>query len=389
MGVRCISSGKGVTLPTVRISYYDYVKDAGVYKARAKVVNCLKSNNWNISETAKNMDTTRVTVRKIKSLYQKGGWKSLKDSRNGPDAPHNKIAPFWEKKILKDYQDGTIKTLTSFANVFNRKYSTTFSYPVFWRVTKEERMKGKNKRKKKQKGKSEAKLRAKYQGEALLHWQSDPKYLTDIVHFIPQMIRFNLPSYQLGFRDVVSGSTFWFYSYSLGKNVLENAVSAFMYHLKKWNIPVSEVDVQTDNDTAMVSKGKNRSKFTKIVEDVFSANHSQIPPAACWLNGYIESFNNTCEQMFYSVEDYESLEDFVSKAFTWQLTYNLIRPSEALKGKTPYQIVKQKYPHITPRFYLELPPIIFKGDEPSPHIEKPNNSTMSGYLVAKKTKYGR
>lgn len=250
--MKCITTRREVREPSVRISYYEYLKDAGVYKARCKLISSLKKNGYNITQTAKDMQTTRTTVRKVKDLYKKGGLKALTDSREGPDDPHNKISPSWEKKILTEYQNGNIKTLTSFRVVFNRKHDTTFSYPVFWRVTKDERDKGKPKRKKKSKGKSEAKLRARYKGEPLLHWQKDPKYLTDIAHFVPQMMKFNLPPYQIGIRDVVSGSTFWFYSYSLSKNVLENSIATFLDHLKKWDIPIEEIDIQTDNDTAMV-----------------------------------------------------------------------------------------------------------------------------------------
>jgi len=50
----------------MQITYYDYLKDAGVYKARCRVVQSLKENNWNTSKTAKAMGTTRKTVRKIR-----------------------------------------------------------------------------------------------------------------------------------------------------------------------------------------------------------------------------------------------------------------------------------------------------------------------------------
>lgn len=325
------------------------------------------------------MDSTRKTVREVVKLYQESGWKGLKDGRCGPNKPHNKIGPSWEDKIRTEYQEGPIKTLTSFRTVFNRIYDTTFSYAVFRRVTKD--LRPSKKRKKKHKKKSI--LREKYSKEALLRWQADIKYLTDIEHFIPQMIEMDLPRYQIGFRDVVSGSTLWFYTYELTKSVMQNAVATFLANLRKWDIPTDKLEIQTDNDTTIVDHGIKRNDFTRIVEDVYQADHTQIPPGACWLQGYIESFHNTCEQMFYAVEDYKSVKHFIEKAYTWQLTYNLIRPMEGLENRTPYEVAKEKYSHLTAKFYTELPPVIYKGDESAPRLEEHNSS---GYLLAKKVR---
>lgn len=88
-----------------------------------------------MAETARVMDTSRHTVRKVRDLFLVGGWEALKDGREGPDRPANKIHPAWEYQILSDYLQEPIKTVTSFADWFNRVYGTTFSVDVFYRVT--------------------------------------------------------------------------------------------------------------------------------------------------------------------------------------------------------------------------------------------------------------
>lgn len=380
----CSQPREGVT-PSMFISYYDYLRDAGVYRARARLINCLKRNNGNVTATAQDMGTTRVTVRKVWRQYCRGGFSGLSDGRHGPMTPYNRIDPAWEHQILSDYQSGPIKTLTSFRIVFNRCYGTTFSYHVFDRVTRAERNRYKPTFKKKHK--RQRTLREKYQQDpdgALRHWQFDPKYLDDIEYFYPQMKALDLPRYQLGFRDVVTGSTFFSYSHSLTKNVMEAAIARFLEHLQRWNIRLEGLDLQTDNDTAMVNhSGKQRTAFTRIIEDVYGASHSQIPPGACWLQGYIESFNWTCEQMFYRVEDFGSFKEFLEKAITWQLTYNLIRPAPALGDRTPYEVAKQHYPQLTPKFYLNLPPMVYDGDEPSPRIKETGEG---GYYLSGEAK---
>jgi len=47
------------------------------------------------------------------------------------------------------------------------------------------------------------------------------------------------------------------------------------------------------------------------------------------------------------------------------LVYNL-RPQKGLGNQTPFVVVRKYYPTLDERFFVELPPIIYKGDEPSP-----------------------
>lgn len=214
-----------------------------------------------------------------------------------------------------------------------------------------------------------------------------------------------LPPYQLGFKDIVSGSVFISYTYSLSKNVLANAATRFLNHLKEHQIPTEKLSLQSDNDTAIVGPPQQQTRplFTKIVEDVFQAEHEGIPPGACWQQGYIEAYNWICELEFYSVEKFKSLKEFLEKAYTYQLVYNLLRPQPALGDKTPYQVAKEVYPYLKPCFYFDLSPIIYRGDEPAPRlvnlakgviIMKNNNKNCltntnlkSGHLFWEKTNY--
>lgn len=393
----------------MELSYYEYLKDVkNTYKARIKLLDCLKKNGDNIMRTAKEMKTTRKTVKKIRLLGQKGNLSALEDKRKGPRHQWKKISSDWEKLIRDEFKEGSIKTITNFRLFFNRKHQTGFSYKLFWRICspmlKELQAKPGNYQKHKKKHKKKAYWREKYQGEPLLHWQTDPKYLDDIQNFYPQMMKLGLPPYQLGFKDIVSGSVFISYTYSLSKNVLANAATRFLNHLKEHQIPTEKLSLQSDNDTAIVGPPQQQTRplFTEIVEDVFAAAHERIPKGACWQQGYIEAYNWTCELEFYSVEKFSSLKEFLEKAYTYQLVYNLLRPQPALGEKTPYEVVKETYPHLKPRFYFDLPPIIYRGDEPAPKLinlakeaimENNNQDNLintnlkSGYLFWEKTTF--
>ncbi len=302
------------------------------------------------------MKTSKNTVKKIRELYKERGLSGLYDKRKGPVKQWKKIDCYWEDLIKKDFKKGLIKTVSNFRLFFNNKYQKRFSYKLFWRVCspllEEIKAKPGNYQKHKKKDKKKAYFREKYQGKAFRYWQTDPKYLDDIERYYPQMMELGLPAYQLGFKDVVSGSVFFFYTYSLSTNVLSNAVSRFLAHLKRYNIPTDNLELQSDNDSTMIgsAKAKQRYLFTQITEDVFQAEHLRIPKGACWKQGYIESYNWTCELEFYSVEDFRSLKEFLSKAFTYQLIYNLLRPQVGLDNQTPYQVAKLTYPDLNQPF---------------------------------------
>jgi hypothetical protein len=55
----------------------------------------------------------------------------------------------------------------------------------------------------------------------------------------------------------------------------------------------------------------------------------------------VESFHARIEKEFYDIETFNSLGEFLSKAWTFELYWNLERENLKLK-KTPFQIVKDK-----------------------------------------------
>lgn len=221
----------------MEISYYEYLRDVGsVYLARNRILDSLKENEGNIARTAREMKTTRDTVRLVKRLFEEGGAGNLEDRRKGPKRPHNKIEPQVEELIKDEYSQGSIKTLTNFRLFFNNKHGTDYSYKVFRRVLEDKRKRRKPKRIKKQK---KAYWREKIKVPFKM-WQFDPKYLDDLEYFWPQMMKLSLPPYQLGFKDVVSGTTFFSYTYSLSKNVVENALVRFLTHLIRFNLPTRQ-----------------------------------------------------------------------------------------------------------------------------------------------------
>jgi len=70
--------------------------------------------------------------------------------------------------------------------------------------------------------------------------------------------------------------------------------------------------------------------------------HVYIKPASPNLNGKVERSHLTDKQEFYQFIDYKGDVDLRAKLDAWEAFYNLQRPHAALKGKTPYEILREK-----------------------------------------------
>lgn len=93
--------------------------------------------------------------------------------------------------------------------------------------------------------------------------------------------------------------------------------------------------VRTDNGHEF------QSKFHWHVEDL-GMIHVYIKPSTPRLNGKVERSHLTDKQEFYQLLDYKGDVDLRAKLKQWENFYNFDRPHTALKGKTPYEVLRQK-----------------------------------------------
>lgn len=172
------------------------------------------------------------------------------------------------------------------------------------------------------------------------------------------MKRLNLPLYQYTARDVTSGLVFWAFAYEFS---ITNSILFLNYlirFLSSHNINLSNVTIQTDNGSEFIGniKAKDISAFTKTCMQ-HGICHSTIPPGAHRFQSDVETFHNLEKVEFFDLENFSSLDDFLDKAYTYQLFFNLIRPNTYKENKTPWDIVKEKNPDL-PKDICMLPPII-------------------------------
>ncbi len=70
--------------------------------------------------------------------------------------------------------------------------------------------------------------------------------------------------------------------------------------------------------------------------------HLYIKKASPHLNGKVEPSHLTDQREFYQLIEYRDDIDIVKKLQEWQTLYNCHRPNAALKGKTPYEVLREK-----------------------------------------------
>lgn len=111
------------------------------------------------------------------------------------------------------------------------------------------------------------------------------------------------------------------------------AIDFVDYFLSKF--PFRVHTIQTDNGHEF------QAKFHWHCEDL-GIRHVYIKPGKPNLNGKVERSHLTDQQEFYQLLEYTDDIDIAKKLKEWEDFYNYHRPNFALKGKTPYEVLREK-----------------------------------------------
>jgi hypothetical protein len=66
----------------------------------------------------------------------------------------------------------------------------------------------------------------------------------------------------------------------------------------------------------------------------------------------VETVHGLMETEFYEIETFDDRADFISKANTYQLFFNLQRPNTYKEHKTPWQLAQEKKPDLDKRLLM-------------------------------------
>jgi hypothetical protein len=117
------------------------------------------------------------------------------------------------------------------------------------------------------------------------------------------------------------------------RHTQQNAIDFVNYVVGKF--PFRIHTIRTDNGHEF------QAKFHWHVEDL-GMQHQYIKVRTPRLNGKVERSHATDQQEFYQLLSYTDDVDLHAKLAEWEQFYNFGRPHRALKGKTPYEALREK-----------------------------------------------
>lgn len=183
----------------------------------------------------------------------------------------------------------------------------------------------------------------------------DTKDLFDIPEYWPQMKRLNLPVVQYTRREVSCGILFT--GFANERSLIHATLfAAYINHqMAKYKaLPDNALYCQTDNGSEFCGSwnAKKPSAYTEIVESLPGQIHTTIFPGAHRMQADVETVHGLMETEFYEIETFADRADFMSKANTYQLFFNLERPNTYKEHKTPWQLAKEKKPDLDKRLLM-------------------------------------
>jgi len=309
---------------------------------------------YTVSSASREFRTTRMTVRKWVGRFKQNGLDGLKELSRAPKHIPHKMSRDEEAEIVALRESHPAWGAYRMKNL----YAVAGGQSAIHRVMKQAGLiKRKKKRWKKRKELSALKDKMKF----FEHSQIDTKDLSDILQYWPLMRRLGLARYEYTLRELSTGAGFMGYANSCNVTYASKFAEYVIEHLKSYGIDPKEMELiwQTDNGSEYIGSVNKRPgyrcAFQKVLDEA-QINHRQIPPRCSWLQGDVETFHKLVEDEFYDIEFYANEEEFLGKAYAYQLFFNYLRKNRNRKNRAPIEILRERFPDVD-EGVLNLPPI--------------------------------
>jgi len=305
-----------------------------------------------IKPAARMYATTPKTVRKWVVRFEEGGYQALADASRRPHNCPGAIQDDLAKKIvaLRAYYK---RLGAEQVKVLEELPVSAKTMRKIWRKA------GVSRRKRRKKHVTKQNLRdIKKQFALFERVCEDTKDLDDIPEYWPQMMTRRLPKVQYTLREVSCGVQFLGFADERSLTHAELFAEYVNEHLKKYGLIIENGIRQTDNGSEYIGSwsAKNPSAYTLAIESTKKLIHSTIPPGAHRFQSDVETVHNLIEVDFYEIETFADRVDFMEKASTYQLFFNLVRPNTYKENRSPWQLAREKRPNL-PKEALMLPPV--------------------------------
>lgn len=333
-------------MPAAR--YFDLVREMrDAYNHRLRLVHCARREG--LKPAARTFATTVRTVRKWLRRYQQHGLSGLREhSRAHHHCPH-KTSPELEQQVLALRR----KLPTFGAARLKREFDLPLSHMAMQRIWRQQGLIRKRRRKYQRKQDLAA---VKATWRLFQQISADTKDLWDIPQFWPQAQQLELPLVQYTAREVRSGLLFW--AFAQKRSAAASAVFAarIQQHLNRCGISLRDLAWQTDNGVEFIGSYDRLGRRTGFPAALGDSQHLRIPPAAHTYQSDVETVHRLVEDEFFDLEAFCSRGDFLAKAHTYQLYFNLVRPNSHKENQSPWQIIERLSPR-SPLQLCLLPPV--------------------------------
>ena len=332
------------------ITYYQLMR-ISKDKKQQRYQMVLYAKEHGVKPTARIYATGPKTVRKWLKRFKEGGYQALADMSRRPHKCPNATPEALTQKIVKlkaEYK----RVGAEQVRILESLVTSAKTMRKIWREN------GVSSRQRRKKHVTKQNLREIKKQFALFERVcEDTKDLDDIPEYWTAMTRNRLPKVQYTFREVSCGVQF------LGFADERSLTHSWLFanyvneHLKKYGLIAKEGIRQTDNGVEYCGSwsAKKPSAYTLAIESA-KLTHGTIPPGAHRFQSDVETVHNLIEAEFYEIEDFTDRINFMEKAHTYQLFFNLERPNTYKENKSPWQLAQEKRSDIT-KEALMLPPV--------------------------------
>jgi transposase len=336
-------------------TYYDVMRRSKDPKdLRYRMV--LSVEKYGIKATGRYFHCSRTTVRKWHRRWQEQGYRGLEARSRRPHRSPNATPPAERAELVKLKR----KYKRLGADAIKVLEGLTRSARTMRKVWREQ---GVSSRRRRKKYKTKQNLRdEKRKWRLFQQIDEDTKYLNDIPEYYCQMMKLRLPRFQYTARDVTTGLLYMGFAQERSLTNAELFAAYLNRNLTACGADLSRTVRQTDNGSEYIGHplAKEPSAYTVTVESIAGQIHQTIPPAAHTFQSDVETVHNLTEIEFYELENFEGRDDFLDKAASYQLFFNLKRPNSYKECKTPWQLAVEKQPHLSIKVAM-IPPVFIES----------------------------
>jgi len=329
--------------------YYTEMRDASDPKhLRLRLVQYAKVHG--VKEAARQFHTTPKTVRKWRRRYD-GRLDSLADHSRAPHHRPRKIDAAAERRIV-----ALKRRLPPWSAArLKRDFDLPWAVKAIRRVFRDHDLARRWRRRKHETKRCLRQVKKRWR--LFQQIDIDTKDLVDIPEYWGGLASRRLPRYQYTARDVTTGLLFLGYADELSLSYATLFAQRILHHLEACGLRRLRTTWQSDNGSEFIGswQAKDDSVFTKTLEAVPGHTHRTIPPGQHRFQADVETVHALMETEFYEIEDFRDRADFLAKATSYNLYFNVARQNSGKENKTPWKLVRSKRPKAHPFLPLLAP----------------------------------